>query len=37
LRKMSDAARAMSHPDAAKEIAELAAEVSGIENSAVSL
>jgi UDP-N-acetylglucosamine--N-acetylmuramyl-(pentapeptide) pyrophosphoryl-undecaprenol N-acetylglucosamine transferase len=37
LEKMSDAARAMSHPDAAKEIAELAAEVSGIENSAVSL
>jgi UDP-N-acetylglucosamine--N-acetylmuramyl-(pentapeptide) pyrophosphoryl-undecaprenol N-acetylglucosamine transferase len=37
LEKMSDAARAMSHPDAAKEIAELAAEVAGIENSAVSL
>jgi UDP-N-acetylglucosamine:LPS N-acetylglucosamine transferase len=28
---MSDAARAMAHPDAAKEIAELAAKVAGIE------
>jgi UDP-N-acetylglucosamine--N-acetylmuramyl-(pentapeptide) pyrophosphoryl-undecaprenol N-acetylglucosamine transferase len=37
LKKMSDAARAMAHPDATKEIAELAAEVAGIENSAVSL
>jgi len=37
LSRMSDAARAMSHPDAAKEIAELAAKVAGIENSAVSL
>lgn len=31
LAKMSDAARAMSHPNAAKEIAELAARVAGIE------
>jgi UDP-N-acetylglucosamine--N-acetylmuramyl-(pentapeptide) pyrophosphoryl-undecaprenol N-acetylglucosamine transferase len=31
LGKMSDAARAMSHPNAAKEIAELAAKVAGIE------
>ena len=37
LARMSDAARAMAHPDAAKEIAELAAKVAGIENSAVSL
>ena len=36
LGRMSDAARAMSHPDAAKEIAELAAKVAGIENSALS-
>jgi UDP-N-acetylglucosamine--N-acetylmuramyl-(pentapeptide) pyrophosphoryl-undecaprenol N-acetylglucosamine transferase len=35
LARMSDAARAMAHPDAAKEIAELAAKVGGIENSAV--
>jgi UDP-N-acetylglucosamine--N-acetylmuramyl-(pentapeptide) pyrophosphoryl-undecaprenol N-acetylglucosamine transferase len=34
LAQMSDAARAMAHPDAAKEIAELAARVAGIENSA---
>jgi UDP-N-acetylglucosamine:LPS N-acetylglucosamine transferase len=27
---MSDAARSMSHPDAAKEIAELAAKVAGM-------
>ncbi|HZR65772.1 MAG TPA: undecaprenyldiphospho-muramoylpentapeptide beta-N-acetylglucosaminyltransferase [Terriglobales bacterium] len=33
LRHMSQAARAMSHPDAAKEIAELAAKVAGIETS----
>jgi UDP-N-acetylglucosamine--N-acetylmuramyl-(pentapeptide) pyrophosphoryl-undecaprenol N-acetylglucosamine transferase len=33
LGKMSDAARAMAHPDAAKEIAELAAKVAGIETS----
>lgn len=33
LAKMSDAARAMAHPDAAKEIAELAAKVAGIEGS----
>jgi UDP-N-acetylglucosamine--N-acetylmuramyl-(pentapeptide) pyrophosphoryl-undecaprenol N-acetylglucosamine transferase len=32
LSKMSDAARAMAHPDAAKEIAELAAKVAGVEN-----
>jgi UDP-N-acetylglucosamine--N-acetylmuramyl-(pentapeptide) pyrophosphoryl-undecaprenol N-acetylglucosamine transferase len=32
LQHMSDAARAMSHPNAAKEIAELAAKVAGIEN-----
>ena len=31
LARMSNAARAMAHPDAAKEIAELAAKVSGIE------
>lgn len=31
--QMSQAARAMSHPDAAKEIAELAAKVAGIETS----
>jgi UDP-N-acetylglucosamine--N-acetylmuramyl-(pentapeptide) pyrophosphoryl-undecaprenol N-acetylglucosamine transferase len=31
LAKMSDAARAMSHPNASKEIAELAAKVAGIE------
>jgi UDP-N-acetylglucosamine--N-acetylmuramyl-(pentapeptide) pyrophosphoryl-undecaprenol N-acetylglucosamine transferase len=31
LGRMSDAARAMAHPDAAKEIAELAAKVAGIE------
>jgi UDP-N-acetylglucosamine--N-acetylmuramyl-(pentapeptide) pyrophosphoryl-undecaprenol N-acetylglucosamine transferase len=36
LGKMSDAARAMAHPDAAKEIAELAAKLAGIENSALS-
>ena len=36
LEKMSDAAREMSHPDAAKEIAEMAAKVAGIENSALS-
>jgi UDP-N-acetylglucosamine--N-acetylmuramyl-(pentapeptide) pyrophosphoryl-undecaprenol N-acetylglucosamine transferase len=33
LARMSDAARAMAHPDAAKEIAELAAKVAGIEPS----
>ena len=33
LRRMSDAARAMAHPDAAKDIAELAAEVAGIQAS----
>ena len=32
LRRMSDAARAMSHPNAAKDIADLAAKVVGIEN-----
>src|SRR5205807_8705023 len=37
LGRMSDAARAMAHPDAAKEIAELAAKVAGIGNSALSL
>ena len=31
LRSMSDAARAMAHPDAAKDIADLAAKVAGIE------
>jgi UDP-N-acetylglucosamine--N-acetylmuramyl-(pentapeptide) pyrophosphoryl-undecaprenol N-acetylglucosamine transferase len=36
LGKMSDAARAMAHPDAAKEIAELAAKVAGIEEAALS-
>jgi UDP-N-acetylglucosamine:LPS N-acetylglucosamine transferase len=36
LARMSDAAKAMSHPNAAKEIAELAANVAGIENSALS-
>jgi UDP-N-acetylglucosamine--N-acetylmuramyl-(pentapeptide) pyrophosphoryl-undecaprenol N-acetylglucosamine transferase len=36
LARMSDAARAMAHPDAAKEIAELAAKVAGIEISALS-
>jgi UDP-N-acetylglucosamine--N-acetylmuramyl-(pentapeptide) pyrophosphoryl-undecaprenol N-acetylglucosamine transferase len=36
LGRMSDAARAMSHPNAATEIAELAAKVAGIENSALS-
>src|SRR5207248_11545180 len=34
LSRMSDAARAMSHPNAAKEIAELAAKVAGIEEAA---
>jgi UDP-N-acetylglucosamine--N-acetylmuramyl-(pentapeptide) pyrophosphoryl-undecaprenol N-acetylglucosamine transferase len=34
LSRMSDAARALAHPDAAKEIAELAAKVAGIESSA---
>ena len=33
LRRMSDAARAMAHPDAAKDIAELAARVAGIQAS----
>jgi UDP-N-acetylglucosamine--N-acetylmuramyl-(pentapeptide) pyrophosphoryl-undecaprenol N-acetylglucosamine transferase len=37
LARMSDAARAMSHPNAAKEIAELAAKVAGIESSALSV
>lgn len=32
LSQMSDAARAMAHPDAAKEIAELAAKVAGLED-----
>jgi UDP-N-acetylglucosamine--N-acetylmuramyl-(pentapeptide) pyrophosphoryl-undecaprenol N-acetylglucosamine transferase len=32
LGRMSDAARALAHPDAAKEIAELAAKVAGIES-----
>lgn len=36
LQRMSDAARAMAHPDAAKEIAELAAKVAGIDNFALS-
>ena len=31
LRKMSDAARSMSHPEAAKDIADLAAKVAGIQ------
>ena len=30
LAKMSEAARAMSHPEAAKDIAELAAKIAGI-------
>lgn len=34
LAKMSEAARAMSHPDAAKHIAELAAHLTGIQNQA---
>ena len=34
LGRMSDAARAMAHPDAAKEIAELAAKIAGLENQA---
>ncbi len=34
LARMSDAARAMAHPDAAKDIAELAAKVAGIEEQA---
>jgi UDP-N-acetylglucosamine--N-acetylmuramyl-(pentapeptide) pyrophosphoryl-undecaprenol N-acetylglucosamine transferase len=34
LSRMTDAARALAHPDAAKEIAELAAKVAGIESSA---
>ena len=34
LSRMSGAARAMSHPNAAKEIAELAAKVAGIEEAA---
>jgi hypothetical protein len=33
---MSDAARAMAHPDAAKDIADLAAKVGGIQVSAIS-
>ena len=33
LRRMSEAARAMAHPNAAKDIAELAAKVAGIEDS----
>jgi UDP-N-acetylglucosamine--N-acetylmuramyl-(pentapeptide) pyrophosphoryl-undecaprenol N-acetylglucosamine transferase len=33
LSRMSDAARALAHPDAAKEIAELAAKVAGIDES----
>jgi UDP-N-acetylglucosamine--N-acetylmuramyl-(pentapeptide) pyrophosphoryl-undecaprenol N-acetylglucosamine transferase len=37
LSRMGEAARAMAHPDAAKEIAELAAKVAGIEESANSL
>jgi UDP-N-acetylglucosamine--N-acetylmuramyl-(pentapeptide) pyrophosphoryl-undecaprenol N-acetylglucosamine transferase len=36
LRRMSEAARAMSHPNAARDIAELAAKVSGISDSAES-
>ncbi len=32
LRRMSDAARTMAHPDAAKDIADLVAKVAGIEN-----
>jgi UDP-N-acetylglucosamine--N-acetylmuramyl-(pentapeptide) pyrophosphoryl-undecaprenol N-acetylglucosamine transferase len=36
LGKMGDAARAMAHPNAAKEIAELAAKVAGIEEAALS-
>ena len=34
LSRMSDAARAMAHPDAARDIAELAARVAGIQNTA---
>jgi len=34
LSRMSQAARAMAHPNAAKEIAELAATIAGIQNSA---
>jgi UDP-N-acetylglucosamine--N-acetylmuramyl-(pentapeptide) pyrophosphoryl-undecaprenol N-acetylglucosamine transferase len=34
LAKMSDAARAMAHPNAAKDIAELAARLAGIRNPA---
>ncbi len=34
LARMSDAARAMAHPDAARDIAELAARVAGIQNPA---
>jgi len=34
LGRMSDAARGMAHPDAAKEIAELAAKIAGLENQA---
>jgi UDP-N-acetylglucosamine--N-acetylmuramyl-(pentapeptide) pyrophosphoryl-undecaprenol N-acetylglucosamine transferase len=37
LGKMSEAARAMAHPDAAREIAELVAKVAGIENSPLRL
>jgi UDP-N-acetylglucosamine--N-acetylmuramyl-(pentapeptide) pyrophosphoryl-undecaprenol N-acetylglucosamine transferase len=36
LRKMSDAARSMAHPDAAKDIADLAAKVAEIQPLAVS-
>ena len=32
LRRMSDAARTMAHPDAAKDIADLVAKIAGIEN-----
>ena len=34
LSRMSDAARAMAHPEAARDIAELAARVAGIQNPA---
>src|SRR6266542_2209995 len=34
LARMSDAARAMAHPEAAKDIAELAAKIAGLQNSA---